>query len=420
MTTTGPPLHHVVRVRSSEDLTYLSPGLMDEIVVNANQLENSIQSTAAALWKTTLPFSVDPVLWRFQVPTWSQKTTGETKRNYRRLAAAYTRGLDLALGAAPLLDTIDADEKWCRLSANVIAYQRDRLRSVPTQLELLNDLRELHPTRLIAPTLVAFSTVEDRINRLMIDAAVTEAQARVSAQVIVPIERLADRRSLAALIAAIPSDGISSYSLWTPQVTEDRLLTDPSVLAALLWVIGELNSRGIAIGHQYGNYTVAALHDVGLASMTHHLGWVDKGEPAAEQTFAMRSCQTYVPGVRHCVRFEEAEVLGRELDAAEYAERYCECMFCAGMFQSGQHPFELLLETQTVVMKSGREREIPTARSVGANTWHFLLSRRNEVQAFSARPAVEVIERDIERASGLKRRSDAARLGHLANELKSA
>jgi hypothetical protein len=71
-------------------------------------------------------------------------------------------------------------------------------------------------------------------------------------------------------------------------------------------------------------------------------------------------------------------------------------------------------------MTNGREREIPTSRSVGANTWHFLLSRRNEVQAFSAGPAVEVIEQDIERASALKRSSDVARLGHLATELGAA
>lgn len=420
MMTTRTPLHHIVRVRSSDDLTYLSQGLMDEIVVNANQLENSIQATAAALWKTTLPFSVDPVLWRFQVPAWSQKASGDIKKNYRRLGGAYTKGLDLTLGAASLLDTVATGDQWCRLAANVIAYQRDRLHDVPTQLELMKDLRELHPSRLIAPALVAFSTDEDRINRMMVDAAVAEAQARVAVQIIVPIERLIDGTSLTALVAATPSDGVSSYSLWTPQVTEDRLLTNPAILAALLWIIGELRGRGIPVGHQYGNYTVAALHDVGLASMTHHLGWVDKGEPVAEQSFALRSCQTYVPGVRHCVRFHEAEALGRDLDADEYAERYCECAFCAGMFQSGQHPFELLLETQTVVMKNGRERAIPTARSVGANTWHFLLSRRNEVQAFSAHSAVEVIEQDIERASALKRRSDVTRLGHLSNELKSA
>lgn len=420
MTPTRTPLHHIVRVRSSDDLTYVSQGLMDEVVVNANQLENSIQATTAALWKTTLPFSVDPVLWRFQVPAWAQKADGDTKRNYKRLGAAYTKGIGITLGAAPLLNTVATDDQWCRLAANVVAYQRDRLHDVPTQLELLRDLRELHPSRLTAPALVAFSAAEDRINRIMVDAAAQEAQAGVAVPIILPIDRLVDHAGLTALIGATPSDGVSSYSLWTPQVTEEQLLNDPTMLGALLRMIGELAGRGIAVGHQYGNNTVAALHDVGLASMTHHLGWVDKGEPVAEQTFALRSCQTYVPGVRHCVRFHEADALGRELDADQYAERYCECRFCAGMFKSGQHPFELLLETQTVLMKSGREREIPTARSVGANTWHFLLSRRNEVQAFSARPAVQVIEDDIERASALKRGSDAVRLGHLADELKSA
>jgi len=57
MTMARTPLHHIVRVRTSDDLTYISPGLIDEIVINANQWENSIQSTPAALWKTTLPFS---------------------------------------------------------------------------------------------------------------------------------------------------------------------------------------------------------------------------------------------------------------------------------------------------------------------------------------------------------------------------
>jgi len=383
-------------------------------------LENSVQATTAALWKTTLPFSVDPILWRFQVPAWSSKTSGETKRNYKRLGAAYAKGIGVTLGAAPLLDTISTDDDWRRLAANVVAYQRDRLHDVPTQLELLSNLRELHPARLMAPALVGYSTSEDRINRMMIDAAADEAGAPVAVQIILPVERLNDHGGLRELIASTPTDGVSSYSLWTPQVTEDRLLTDPTVLAALLRMISELSERGIAVGHQYANYTVAALHDVGLASMTHHLGWVDKGEPVASQSFATRSCQTYVPGVRHCVRFHEAEALGRDLDADEYAEWYCECTFCAGMFEEGQHPFDLLLETRTVEMKNGKERQIPTARSVGANTWHFLLSRRNEVGAFSAHPAVEVIEQDIQRASALRGGSDAARLGNLATELKSA
>src|SRR5665213_3027771 len=184
------PLHHIVRVRSSDDLTYIRNGLMDEVIVNANQLENSIQSTAACLWRSDLPFSVDPVLWRFQVPAWARNAKGDTKRNYQRLGQKYSKGTDLTLGSAPLLDTVSTDAQWRALAANVIAYQRDRLTNVPTQLELLADLRELHPTRLMAPALVAFSTMVDRINRLMVESAAATAGKPVAAQIIVPFERL--------------------------------------------------------------------------------------------------------------------------------------------------------------------------------------------------------------------------------------
>jgi hypothetical protein len=418
MTMARNPLHHIVRVRSSDDLTYVSQGLMDEVMVNANQLENSIQATTACLWKTTLPFSVDPVLWRFQVPAWSRNLNGETKKNYRRLGAAYSQGTGLTFGSTPLLDLVSTEEQWRLIAANVVSYQKNRLRGVPTQLELLDNLRELQPARLVAPAIVAFSSNEDRINRLMIEASATEAGGPVAAQIIVPIERLLDDAELRALMDSVPTDGTNAYFLWTPKVTEERLLDDHAVFAALLRLIANLADRGIAVGHQYSNYAVEALHEIGLGAVTHHLGWVDRGEPVEDQAFAMRSCQTYVPGVRHSVRFPEASNLGRSLEADEYIERYCECTFCTGFFEINEHPLDLLLETQTVVMKNGREREIPTSRSVGANTWHYLLSRRLEVQAFSERSAIEVIEGDIERASALKRGGDVARLGHLATELK--
>jgi hypothetical protein len=414
------PLHHILRVRSSEDLRYVSPGLMDEIVVNANQLENSIQATTACLWRTTLPFSVDPVLWRFQEPAWTRNDDGETKRNYKRLGLAYAKGTGITLGATPLLDVVATDEQWCTIAKNAIAYQRDRLRDVPTQLEFLAELRDLHPVRLVAPSLVSYSPREDRINRLMIEAAITEAQTAVAVEVMVPGERLADRADLWKMIDSLPVEGVSAYLVWTPKVREEQLLSDHAMFAALLRMVSELSARGIAVGHQYANYTIAALHDVGLSSVTHHLGWVDKGEPVEVQGVPMRSCQTYVPGVRHCVRFNEAAGLGLDLGPQEYAERYCDCTFCTGMFDAGQHPFDLLLEMETFTMKNGRQRQIPTSRAVGANTWHYLLSRRNEVEAFSIRPAVEVIGAAIERASALKRGSDVARLGHLATEIQSA
>jgi hypothetical protein len=415
------PLHHLVRVRSSDDLTFVRAGLMDEVLMNANQLENSVQSTATALLNTTLPFSVDPVLWRFQVPEWWRNGKGETKKNYRRLAAEYARGTSIEVTAGGLLEVVASDDEWRRLARNVVEYQAQRLRGVPTQLDLLSEdePRELRPSRLLAPAVVAYSTVEDRINRLMIEASAEAAGDSLSAQLIVPLDRLLDAAELDALLRTVPTDGVTSYFLWTPMVTEERIVTDHDALSALVRLISQLAERGIPVGHHYGNYAVAALHDVGLSAMAHHLGWVDKGEPAEQQRFMTRSCRTYVPGVRHSIRFEEAEHHGRGLPMQEFAERYCECAFCVGAFDAGQHPLDLLLEEQTIVVNS-RERRIPSARAVTSNTWHYLLSRRLEVQAFSSAPAVEVIERDIARAEALSGQRGSLRLGELASNLRSA
>jgi len=417
-----PPLHHIVRIRTSDDLTFVSLGLMDEVLVNANQLENSVQSTAASLWRTTLPFSVDPILWRFQVPSWWRNEKGDTKRNYSRLAAAYARGTAIKVAEGPLVDMVASDDEWRALARNVVGYQRTRLLGVPTQFDLLDTaaLRELHPSRLVAPALVANAAEIDRINRLLVEESAAAAGKVVAAQVIVPLDRLLDRAELKRLLASLPTDGVSAYFVWTPQVTENELIADHDTFTALLRLVATLAQRGIPVGHQHANYAVAALHDMGLAAVTHHLGWVDKGEPAEEQRFTLRSCQTYVPGVRHPLRFREADEVGRSLTPDEYARRFCECSFCVGAFEDSKHPLDLLLQEQLVELSDGRKRRIPTGQAVAANTWHYLLSRRLEVEAFSDLTAVDVIERDVDRASALVGGRDSARLRRLANELRSA
>jgi hypothetical protein len=414
------PLHHMVRVRRTEDLTFVQPGLADEIVVNANQLENSVQSTAACLLKTGLPFTVDPVLWRFQVPAWWRNEKGQLKRNYRRLGAAYVRGTGIELAKGPLLETVSSDEDWVLLAQNAIAYQGTRLLAVPTQLDLLDEAvpRELRPVGFIAPALVAYSPAEDKVNRLLANASVTAAGTPIAAQLIVPADRLLDAGERQRLIAATVTEGISSYLIWTPGVSEELLLTDHDAFAAVLHLIAGLANRGVAVGHTHAGYTIAALSGAGISAVMNHLGWVDRGEPAEQQGFAIRSCQTYVPGVRHTVRFRDASTLGLQLSSAEYADRYCQCSFCAGAFVHGQHPLDLLLEDQAVSASS--KRRMPTSRAVAANTWHYLLSRRLEIQAFSREPAADIVGRDLERASALAGGRDTARLRRLADELRFA
>lgn len=413
-----PPLHHIIRVRRSEDLTFIRPGVMDEIVVNANQLENSPESTATALRETTLPYSVDPVLTRFQLPEWWKNDKGETKRNYARLGAAYVKGTSIEIAAGPLLQTVPNDKEWRILAANVIEYQRNRLVQIRPQMELFR--AELRPVRLMAPALVAFTDAEDRINQLLAYAGAEAAGEAIALPIVVPVDRLRDVGQLDRILDSVPTEGISSYLLWTPRVTEELLLNDRALLGGVLHLVSTLANRSIAVGHMHATYVIAALHDIGVSAVIHHMGWIDKGDPADENRGGLRSCQTYVPGVRHCVRFDQARALGYALNATAYRQRFCDCTFCSGSFDAGQHPLDLLLEDRVVHIRNRPDRLSPTSRAVALNTWHYLLSRRQEVEAFSNQPAVDVLASDIDRAAALAGGSESDRLRRLAAELHTA
>ena len=412
------PLHHIVRVRRSDDLKFLRPGIMDEIIVNANHLEHCPESTATALRETALPYSIDPVLTRFQMPEWWKNGRGEVKRNYARLGAAYVKGTSVEIAAGQLIYTVPSEREWRIIAANVVEYQRDRLVQIRPQMELFHG--ELRPVRLMAPALVAFGDTEDQVNRLLVEASFEAAGLPIGVPVIVPPDRLRDLEQLDALLAVVPTEGVSSYFLWTPGVTEELLLSERALLGGLLHLVSALAARGIAVGHLHATYAIAALHDLGVSAVVHHMGWIDKGEPAGERRGGLRSCQTYVPGVRHCLRFDRVRGLGNAIDATTYADLFCNCTLCTGFFDARQHPLDLLLEDHVVKFSNGRDRLTPTSRAVGLNTWHYLLARRQEVEAFSAEPAVDVLTRDIGRAAALAGNRESDRLRRLAEELRTA
>ena len=174
------PLRHVVRVRTADDLNFMNPALMDEVIVNANLLEHLPDSTAAALRLTSLPYTIDPVLTRFQMPAWWMNEKGEAKRNYARLGAAYVHGTSVRIADGPLLETVPTDREWRTIASNVVTYQQERLVQIHPQLELFRS--ELRPFRLLAPALVAFTAHEDRVNRILAEAAVDSARTHARCQ----------------------------------------------------------------------------------------------------------------------------------------------------------------------------------------------------------------------------------------------
>lgn len=412
------PLWHLLRLRSADDLTFVRPGLFDELIVNANHLENSTERTIAHLQRTGLPYMVDPMLWRFQVPEWWRNEKGEAKRNYVRLARAYSKDTSIRMVSAPLLETVASDEDWARLAANTVEYQRNRL-ALPSQANLFDDdfTLELRPSRIVAPALVAWSQQEDHVNTLLLTSAAKAAGEAVVGVIVAPEPRLRKAYEVDALLSSVPTDGVAAYFLWTPSVSEEVLLFDDTIQSSVIHMLERIRRRKVPIVHLHGSYTTAALHSLGVHGVAYHTGWTDRGEPAAEQGGGPRSCQTYIPGVHFSDRFSRAHALGSSLAEQEYLARYCNCTLCAGIFHVGEHPLDLLLEEQTIDMGNATSRQTPTGRAATANTWHYLLARRQEVEAFSGEQALSVIERDRRRAVALAGDLVNARFGRLAARL---
>lgn len=409
------PIRHLLRVRQTEDFEYARPGLLDQLLINANILEWRPDSAAAAVAAASVPYSIDPLLTRFQLPGWWMNADGTLKQNYRRLARAYFADTGIDLPTTPLVTAVGGrDETWVRIAANVVTYQRERLLDIRPQLDLFG--AELRPVRLFAPALVAFGQNEDRINRLLGSAAAAAAGRPISLPVIVPVDRLRDPAGVVSLLEGLLTEGVAEYFLWTPWVSEDLLLTDQSLFTNVLSVIDALANRGLQVGHLYGTYLTLALRDVGITTFAHHLGWIDKGQPAEVTQGGARSCQLYVPGIRRPARFLRARQMGRGLGKAEFQDLFCSCALCVGFFDAGYHPLDLMLEEQTIPWGKGT-RQTPTSRATAANTWHFLQARRQEVLAFSMSTSTEVIAADIDRAARLAGADDRDRLTRIASSL---
>jgi hypothetical protein len=406
------PLWHLARVRRSEDREFLQPGLCEALLINANQLENNANGTAAYLEGTRLPYLVDPMLWRLQFPAWWRNDRGEVKRNYARLAARYSEGTDVRMAEGPLLDCVSGEAEWRRIARNIVTYQRGRLCE---QVDLLHP-EGFRPEHVLAPALVASSETEDHLNRTLAEASLEAAGEPVFVTFVLPVERIDVPNEVGRALRAVATDGVAGYLVWTPGVTEELLLADPDVFAGLVSIVHALAQSGVPVVHLHGSYVTEALHATGVAGVVHQVGWVDKGEPADEQRGAIRSCQTYVPGLRHCARFHEAAKLGRTLDEQQYLERYCNCRFCAGVLQQGLHPLDLLLEDQAVT--GVQRRRTPTSRAATANAWHYLHARRQEVEAFRNEPVLDVLQRDIFRQIALI--GEAPALERLVARLRSA
>ena len=409
---------HLLRLRQVEDLKYVRPDTADVVVINANFLENNHQSVQDWLSITRLSFLIDPGLWRFQEQSWPTKPDGSIKRNYARLALRYERETSLAMGSSPLNTAGITVGDWEQLASNGIEYQRDRpSEGFSDQLSLLDETGSApKPAAFVAPYLVSHEEADVQTNRVLHEAAAAAAGQPVWRWVAVDPQQFRERTD-DELLSGVSRDTTSGVVLWLPACTDDRLMTDNTILARVISLALTVTSQGIPFILN-GGYVAAALTGSGISGLLHPIRWVDNGDPAKEASGGLRSCQIYVPGLHAPMRFKDAARLAQGMTQSEYLRLFCDCFICRGAFENGQHPLDLLLEEQEVPGPRGGTRMTPTGRALLVHTWHFLAARRAEVRRFGERPATEVLGEDFERAVSLA--GTAPHLGRLAELIGAA
>jgi len=394
-------VRHLVRLRSDDDSEYLLPGALDGVLINANHLEQRPAQTIQAVVNRNIPFLIDPMLSRFQVPNWSQRTDGQMKRNFEKLALLYTRDIGIRLGQQPIIDVIQDSKDWAKLASNVVSYQRSRLSDeAGGLLQAMKVEGQFEPSEIIAPCLLATSRDLDATNHTLLAASAEASGRRVLAQVAVPIERFRQPGELASALSAIQPDLALGCLLWIERLTEERTLAESMLLENLLSVLEVLSSRRIMVWHAHGQFSAMTLRPFGMTGVIYPLAWVDRGMPAGSPTGGQPSCRTYLTSGHHDVQFVRAAQLAERLTPEGYLENYCNCYFCRSAIEAGDRPLELMLEIVQVKGPHGYQPR-PTERALSFNRWHYLWSRHKEAADLSSFGIVEVLQRDINRAASL-------------------
>lgn len=395
---------HSLRIRDADEWPIVaeSPGALDGLVVNANVLEHRATVFARRVADSSLPFLIDPMLWRFQVPTWWMRDDGvTTKKNFVDLARRYSAGTGIHMGAQPLLDWVNTDDDWHKLAANVVKYQRNRLADAAGSLFVNTDFytRQPVPAEIVAPYLLARNRNEDRINRLLIEGAAEAAGQPVIAHLALPLKRAQDPLERAAALQAVLCEEAGGVLIWMSGMTEERLMERTEDFDGFLAVLDSLNSHGKVIGHAHSGFAAAVLRDRGLHSLIHRVHWTDDGMPA-EPGGGPAACTTYVTALHRAVYFDRAWPLIPK-DPQEYLRQICSCFFCREAVAAGEHPMDLLMQAVEIRGPRGGTRLTPSDGAIMANRFHFLWSRRLEVQSIEELGPREYLHRELERLTSL-------------------
>ena len=259
--TPPPSLHHIVRIRTLDDLN-LYPALMDEVMVNGNLLEHSLTAPPAPFGRTTLPSASTRSSRAFRCLR-GGGTKGRDEAELHAPPGRVVQGTSVQIAAGPLLETVPSDDEWRVIASNVISYQRERwFRSTRNSISSVTNFGRSGSSRqhsLPSPPAKTASTAFS-------PRRAPSRRQHVGLPVIVPPDRLGDPAELERLLRSIrlTASARTSCGHRTSRRTARGRPGPPSRVVRL---VSSLASRGVPVGHLHGGYVaLACMTSVSLRS----------------------------------------------------------------------------------------------------------------------------------------------------------
>lgn len=397
------PSELIVRLGSHAEKDYLlkTIDLFSGTIVGANLLESTPGATVSLAWKfdkQNKSFLIDPMTYVFAIDLdyisseTTDRRTGRTdkgiKRSFRqiceRLGGPYESVIltnRRSITPADLTSGTVIDE----MCLSVMAYQMQRMREIcekDPQLEQFSD--RAFPSAVFSPyfyipaeNIAGSQQWEDVCLRIMESFGTIDSTVPKYAVLCIDRRMLKDRDRTRNLMARAIDSGCDACWLWINAFREEGISEDEVNNLDLL--VRQAGGRDFPLWNMHGGFLSCLLSKRGMAGFSHGIGYGESKDVLPVSAGVLPTIAYHYNPLH--VRSSVLDIIRAfssvgVTDAESFHDIVCNCTVCKGVLKGNLRNFEKFGER---LVKQGNENPSQTAEAAKLCRFHFLLSRKKEL-----------------------------------------
>jgi hypothetical protein len=322
------------------------------------------------------------------------------KNSYAKLATALGEPFASSIsngGRAVTPDDLGTKAKRRATAASVIAYQRDRIRSVFREDEDYKEYADEvpEPAAIFAPYFYIEPSDEERWITVNLElaqaAAALKEPVELHTVICAPMETVSDRKFTDRIQAEVPASGVQGVWLWFSRFDEHAATAEE--LTNLRRLVSSLAGSGLKVYNLHGGYYSLALSKFGMTGVAHGVGYGEQKDVVPIIGQSTPTVRYYAPTLHARFGVPDIERSFSSLGIStpdDFWNTICDCAVCKGILQKGLDRFEEFGEKHYSTPQSKRMAQTPAAAKLCR--FHFLLSRIRERDDLSKTSIAEVNE----------------------------